>query len=69
MANPSLFIKGGTTKEEEKNKSLNTEQIYWVPAGLDAKSDRAGWLPAVSYCSALLSSSISASQGSEVLVS
>jgi hypothetical protein len=26
----------------------------WVPAGLDAKSDRAGWLPAVSYCSALL---------------
>jgi hypothetical protein len=25
-----------------------------VPAGLDAKSDRAGWLPAVSYCTALL---------------
>jgi hypothetical protein len=25
--NPSLFIKGGTTKEE-KNKSLDTEQIY-----------------------------------------
>jgi hypothetical protein len=23
--NPSLFIKGGTTKEEEKNKSLDTE--------------------------------------------
>jgi hypothetical protein len=28
----------------------------WVPAGPDAKSDRAGWLPAVSYCSALLCS-------------
>jgi hypothetical protein len=27
--NPSLFIKGGTTKEEKKkNKSLDTEQIY-----------------------------------------
>jgi hypothetical protein len=25
--NPSLFIKGGTMKEEE-NKSLDTEQIY-----------------------------------------
>jgi hypothetical protein len=53
---PLPFIKGGT-KKEEKNKSLDTEQIHiWplVPAGLDAKSDRAGWLPAVSYCSALL---------------
>jgi hypothetical protein len=26
----------------------------WVPAGIDARSDRAGWLPAVSYCSAML---------------
>jgi hypothetical protein len=27
--NPSLFIKGGTTKEEEeKSKSLDTEPIY-----------------------------------------
>jgi hypothetical protein len=26
-SNPSLFIKGGTTKEE-KTKSLDTEQIY-----------------------------------------
>jgi hypothetical protein len=26
--NPSLFIKGGTTKEEEKNKCLDTEQIH-----------------------------------------
>jgi hypothetical protein len=25
---PLPFIKGGTTKEEEKNKSLDTEQIY-----------------------------------------
>jgi hypothetical protein len=50
---PSLFIKGGTTKEK-KNKSLDTEQIWpWVPAGVDAKSDRAGWLPTLSYCSAL----------------
>jgi hypothetical protein len=27
QTNPSLFIKGGTTKEK-KNKSLDTEQIY-----------------------------------------
>jgi hypothetical protein len=26
--NPSLFIKGGTTKEKKTNKSLDTEQIY-----------------------------------------
>jgi hypothetical protein len=26
----------------------------WVPAGLDTRSKCAGWLPAVSYCSALL---------------
>jgi hypothetical protein len=56
-SNPSLFIKGGTTKEEEKKTKVLTLNKYiwpWVPAGLDAKSDRAGWLPAVSYCSALL---------------
>jgi hypothetical protein len=45
--NPSLFIKGGTSKEE-KNKSLDTEQIY----GHGFQRDRAGWLPAASYCSA-----------------
>jgi hypothetical protein len=50
--NPSLFIKGGTTKEK---KSWHWTNIWpWVLAQLDAKSDRAGWLPAVSYCSALL---------------
>jgi hypothetical protein len=27
-AQPLPFIKGGSTKEEEKNKSLDTEQIY-----------------------------------------
>jgi hypothetical protein len=26
--NPSLFIKGGTTKKEKKKESLDTEQIY-----------------------------------------
>jgi hypothetical protein len=52
--NPSLFIKGGTTKEK-KHKSWHWTNIWpWVPAGIDAKSDRASWLPAVSYCSALL---------------
>jgi hypothetical protein len=55
-SHPYLFIKGGTTKEEKKTKvlTLNKYSIWpWVPAGLDAKSDRTGWLPAVSYCSAL----------------
>jgi hypothetical protein len=53
--NPSLFIKGGTTKEEKKQKFWHWTNIWpWVPAGPDARSDRAGWLPAVSYCSALL---------------
>jgi hypothetical protein len=35
-------------------QSLDIEQIYGhgSPAGLDAGSDHAGWLPAVSYCSA-----------------
>jgi hypothetical protein len=27
-SNPSLFLKGGTTKEGKKNKSLDIEQIY-----------------------------------------
>jgi hypothetical protein len=49
--NLSLFIKEGTTKEE-KNKSLDIEQIYGH--GLDVRNDRADWLPAVSYCSAPL---------------
>jgi hypothetical protein len=41
--------------EKNKQKSWHRTNIWpWVPAGLDAKSDRAGWLAAVSYCSALL---------------
>jgi hypothetical protein len=53
-SNPSLFIKGGTTKEE-KNKSLDIEKNIWpwVPMGLDARSDCAGFVPAVRHCSAL----------------
>jgi hypothetical protein len=62
-SNPSLFNKGGTTKEEI-NKSWHWTNIWpWVPAGLDARSDRAGWLPAVSYCSALLCSAVIESGG------
>jgi hypothetical protein len=54
--NPSLLSKEEQRKKEEKQKSCHWTNIWpWVPAGLDAKSDRAGWLPAVSHCSALLS--------------
>jgi hypothetical protein len=46
-------------KEEEKNKSLNNEQLYGHGSQRGyAKSDRAGWLPAVSYCSVLLCSQL-----------
>jgi hypothetical protein len=56
-SNPSLFIKGGTTKEGKKQTySHRTNKWPWVPVGFDARSDCAGWLPAVSYCSALLKS-------------
>jgi hypothetical protein len=58
-SNPSLFINGGTLKEGGKKTkvlTLNKNIGPWVPAGLDARSDHAGWLPAVSYCSALLCS-------------
>jgi hypothetical protein len=49
------FYQRRNNERRKKNKSLDTTNIWpWVPAGLDAKSDRAGWLPAVSYCSALL---------------
>jgi hypothetical protein len=57
-AQPLPFIKGGTTKEKKKTKVLTQNKWPWVPAGLDAKTDRAGWLPAVSYCSALLCSAL-----------
>jgi hypothetical protein len=30
----------------------STDLWSWVPAGLDARHDHAGWLPAVSFCSA-----------------
>jgi hypothetical protein len=51
-SNPSLFI-GGRTKQGGK-KSWHWTNIWpWVPAGLDARNDRVGWLPTVSYCSAL----------------
>jgi hypothetical protein len=38
------------SEEEQRKKGKKTR----VPEGLDARSDRAGWLPAVSYCSAPL---------------
>jgi hypothetical protein len=42
-------------ERRKKQKSWHwTNILPWVPEGLDAKSDRVGWLPAVSYCSALL---------------
>jgi hypothetical protein len=51
---PPFLSKEEQRKKGGKNKSHDTEQIWpWVLAGLDAKSDRAGWLPAVSYFSAL----------------
>jgi hypothetical protein len=42
-------------KERRKKTKIFTLNKYIAMglSGLDAKSDRAGWLPAVSYCSAL----------------
>jgi hypothetical protein len=55
--NPSLLSKEEQRKKKQKQKSWHRTNIWpWVPAWLDAKSDHAGWLPAVSYCSALLCS-------------
>jgi hypothetical protein len=49
------FYQRRNNERRKKLKSWHWTNIWpWVPAGLDAKSDRAGWLPAVSYCSALL---------------
>jgi hypothetical protein len=51
----AVFSVGSVQRSYLKNKrrySSETNIWPWVPAGLDAKSDRAGWLPAVSYCSA-----------------
>jgi hypothetical protein len=53
----TLLSKEEQRKKKKKQKSWHWTNIWpWVRAGLDAKSDRAGWLPAVSYCSALLCS-------------
>jgi hypothetical protein len=70
--NPSHFIQGGSTKEGGggKQKSWHWTNVWpWVPAGLDARSDRAGWLSAVSYCSALLCCAIQFSESDGVLSS
>jgi hypothetical protein len=57
--NPSLLSKEEQRKKKKKQKSWHWTNIWpWVPAGLNANSDRAGWLPAVSYCSALLCSAL-----------
>jgi hypothetical protein len=49
-----LFERFSNNERREKNKSIDIEAM--VPAELDARSDRAGWLPALSYSSALLCS-------------
>jgi hypothetical protein len=47
------------SKEKQRKKGGGTKVLTlkniwpWVPAALDARSDRAGCLPAISYCSAL----------------
>jgi hypothetical protein len=49
---PSLLSKEEQRKKE-KTKVLTLNRNMTIgPSGVDAKSDRAGWLPAVSYCSA-----------------
>jgi hypothetical protein len=45
------FVQSGYKRSKVVGES---NKWPWVPAGLDAKSDRAGWLPTVSYCSALV---------------
>jgi hypothetical protein len=52
---PSVAMWLWLWQHKKKQKSWHRTNIWpWVPAGLDAKNDRAGCLPAVSYCSALL---------------
>jgi hypothetical protein len=56
-SNPSLFIKGGTTKEGIKNKSLDIEQIYGHGSQRGSMPGVTCWLVAGSkllLCSALL---------------
>jgi hypothetical protein len=52
------FLSKEEQREKGKTRSIDIEQIYrhGSQRGLDDGSDRAGWLPAVSYCSALLCS-------------
>jgi hypothetical protein len=55
---PLPFYQMRYNGRKKKTKSWHWTNIWpWVPARLDARSDRAGWLPAVSYCSALLENS------------
>jgi hypothetical protein len=49
-----FYQRRNNERRKRKTKVLTLNKIYpWVPAGLDARSDRAGWLPAVSFYSAL----------------
>jgi hypothetical protein len=42
-------------ENKTKQRSWHWTNIWpWVPAGPDTRCERAGWLPAVSFCSALL---------------
>jgi hypothetical protein len=58
-AQPLPFIKGRTKKEGGKTKVLTLNKYMAMgPSGARCQKDRAGWLPAVSYCSALLCSAL-----------
>jgi hypothetical protein len=48
---PPFLSKKEQRKKKKKNKRLDIEQIYGHASkvGIDARCDRAGWLPAVSY--------------------
>jgi hypothetical protein len=53
-----LFIFEADQRRRKKTQRSRHTTNIWprVPPGPDARSDRAGWLPAVSFCSALLCS-------------
>jgi hypothetical protein len=59
-SNLSLLSKEEQRKKEKITKVLTLNKYIWpwVPAGLDARSDRAGWL----LCSALLYGSVLSSE-------
>jgi hypothetical protein len=50
---PRPFYQRKNNERRKKNVLTLTNIWPWVPVGLDAKSDHAGCLPAVSHCSAL----------------